>query len=122
MVRHGLLLRLPVEIPVPVAQGRPGDGYPWYWEIHRWVEGDTLPVEQIDAIEAARDLAALVSALQHVSPVGAPQGRGIPLAERDTGIRHWLARYDGDPIVRVEWERALAAPAWRTADVASRRS
>lgn len=25
---------LPVEIPVPVAQGRPGGGYPWFWEIH----------------------------------------------------------------------------------------
>jgi aminoglycoside phosphotransferase (APT) family kinase protein len=35
---------LPVEIPVPVAQGRPGVGYPWYWEVHTWVEGDTAPV------------------------------------------------------------------------------
>jgi aminoglycoside phosphotransferase (APT) family kinase protein len=103
---------LPVEIPVPVAQGRPSDDYPWFWEIHTWVEGETVPVEEIDAIQAARDLAALVGALRQVSPDGAPPGRGIPLAERDREIRYWLARFDGDPAVTAEWERALAAPSW----------
>src|SRR5262249_41438129 len=29
---------LPVEIPVPVAQGVPVPNYPWFWEIHTWVE------------------------------------------------------------------------------------
>ena len=103
---------LPVEIPVPVAQGRPSDDYPWFWEIHRWVDGETVPIEEIDAIQAARDLAALVGALRQVSPDGAPPGRGIPLAERDREIRYWLARFDGDPAVTAEWERALAAPSW----------
>src|SRR5688500_6059397 len=51
---------LPVDIPVPVAQGGPGGDYPWFWAIHTWVEGDTVPVEEIDAIQAARDLAAVV--------------------------------------------------------------
>ena len=69
-------------------------------------------IEEIDPIQAARDLAALVAALQLVSPAGAPPGRGIPLAERDQEIRHWLARFDGDPAVTAEWERALAAPPW----------
>ena len=103
---------LPVEIPVPVAQGRPSGDYPWFWEIHRWVEGDSLPVEEIDAIQAAHDLAALVRALQRVNPAGAPRGRGIPLRERDTEIRYWLARFDGDPAVTREWERALTATPW----------
>ena len=101
---------LPVDIPVPVAQGHPSGDYPWFWEIHSWVEGETVPVEEIDAIQAARDLAALVAALQRMSPAGAPPGRGIPLGERDREIRYWLARFDGDPVVTVEWERALAAP------------
>ena len=74
--------------------------------------GETVPVDEIDAIQAARDLAALVAALQCVSPVGAPRGRGIPLAERDREIRHWMARFDGDAAVTAEWERALAAPPW----------
>src|SRR5205085_4672855 len=25
---------LPVDVPVPVAQGRPSEEYPWFWEIH----------------------------------------------------------------------------------------
>jgi len=45
--------------------------------------------------------------------VGAPPGRGIPLAERDEEIRHWLDRFDADPAVRAEWKRALAAPPWQ---------
>jgi aminoglycoside phosphotransferase (APT) family kinase protein len=103
---------LPIEIPVPVVQGRPSDGYPWYWEIHTWVEGETLPVEEIDAIQAAGDLAGLVAALQRIDPTGAPLGRGVPLAERDESFRYWLARFDGDPVVAAEWERALVAPPW----------
>ncbi len=103
---------LPCEIPVPVAQGRPGDGYPWFWEIHTWVEGENVPVEELDAVQAARDLAAVVRALQEVDPAGAPPGRGVPLAIRDREFRGWLVTFTGDPAVVAEWERALAAPAW----------
>jgi aminoglycoside phosphotransferase (APT) family kinase protein len=104
--------QLPLEIPVPVAQGRPSRAYPWFWDVYTWVEGETEPVEAIEAVQAARDLAALVGALQRVNPAGAPQGRGVPLAQRDEEIRYWLARFDGDPLVSEEWERALAAPPW----------
>jgi len=62
--------------------------------------------------EAARDLAKFVRALQQVDAAGAPRGRGIPLVERDPEIRYWLARFEGEPEVTAEWERALAAPAW----------
>ncbi len=103
---------VPVDVPVPVAQGRPGAGYPWFWEIHTWVEGETVPVEELDAVQAAHDLAALVGALGRIDPAGAPRGRGIPLAERDLEIRGWLERFDGDPAAALEWERALAAPEW----------
>jgi aminoglycoside phosphotransferase (APT) family kinase protein len=103
---------LPLEVPVPVAQGRPTREYPWFWDVHTWVEGDTVPVGEIDAVQAARDLAAFVSALQQADPAGAPPGRGIPLAERDSDTRYWLARFNGDAAVTAQWERALAAPAW----------
>lgn len=103
---------LPVEIPIPIGQGLPSDGYPWAWEIHTWVQGETLPVEELDVIQAARDLAALVGALQRVSPEGAPPGRGIPLAERDKEIRYWLSRFDGDAAATAAWRRALAAAPW----------
>jgi aminoglycoside phosphotransferase (APT) family kinase protein len=103
---------LPLDIPVPVAQGRPSDDYPWFWDVHTWVEGETVPIEGIDPIQAAVDLAGFVSALQRVDPFGAPPGRGIPLAERDPGFRYWLARFDGDSRVADAWERALEAPPW----------
>ena len=108
---------LPVQIPVPVGQGRPAAEYPWYWEIYTWVEGGTVPVEQIDAVEAARDLARFVAALQQADPGGAPRGRGIPLAERDREFRYWLARFDGDRRVAGQWQRALAAPPWGGAPI-----
>ena len=104
--------QLPLEIPVPVTQGRPSADYPWFWDVYTWVDGETVPVEEIDAVQAARDLAALVAALQRADPKDAPRGRGIPLAERDPEFRHWLARFEGDPSVAQEWERALAAPPW----------
>jgi len=103
---------LPVAIPVPVAQGGPGKGYPWFWEIHTWVDGATVPVGGIDAIQAARDLAALVAALQRIDPQDAPAGRGVPLAQLDASFGHWLGRFDGDPRVADAWKRALAAPPW----------
>lgn len=104
--------QLPVEVPVPVGQGRPGAGYPWFWEIHTWVEGEIVAVEEIDGLLAARDLGALIAALQGIDPVGAPPGRGIPLAERGEQMRHWWGWFDGDPRAREAWQRALAAPAW----------
>ena len=103
---------LPLQVPIPVVQGMPSCEYPWFWDVHTWVEGETVPVEEIDVIQAARDLAAFVAALQHVDPSGAPPGRGITLAERDPSFRYWLARFDGNPAVNDEWERALAAPPW----------
>jgi aminoglycoside phosphotransferase (APT) family kinase protein len=108
-----LALMLPVEIPVPVAQGRPSGDYPWFWTIQRWVDGETVvPVEETDQLQAANDLAALVGSLQRLDPTDAPPGRGVALAERDKGIRGWLTRFDGGPAVTDAWERALASPAW----------
>ena len=108
---------LTIDVPVPVVQGCPSDDYPWFWEIHRWVEGETVPVTEIDVFQAACDLALLVGTMQQISPAGAPPGRGIPLVDRDQEIRYWLARFRGDPRVTAEWERALAAPAWDGAPV-----
>jgi len=102
---------LPVEIPLPVAQGGPSGDYPWFWEIHTWVDGETVPVEEIDAIRAAHDLAVLVAVLQRIDTAGAPRGRGIALAEREPQMRSWFERF-GDAAVTAEWERTVAAPPW----------
>ncbi|MDQ4058712.1 MAG: aminoglycoside phosphotransferase family protein [Actinomycetota bacterium] len=103
---------LPVDVSVPVAQGRPTERYPWFWEIHTWVKGASTPVEGIDTIQAARDLCELIASLQAIDPTDGPRGRGIPLAERDEEIRYWFARFEGDSAAREEWDRALAARPW----------
>lgn len=102
-----------LETPVPIAQGHPNSEYPWFWEIHTWVEGEMVGIEEIDAIQAARDLAAFVASLQQIDSTGGPQGRGIPLAKRDEEFRYWLAQFDGNPAVLAVWESALAAPPWK---------
>src|SRR3954462_196454 len=55
---------LPLEVPVPIAEGRPTPDYPCSWTASGWLEGSTQPVEAIDAIQAAGDLARFVAALQ----------------------------------------------------------
>ncbi|KSU85848.1 Predicted kinase, aminoglycoside phosphotransferase (APT) family [Fictibacillus enclensis] len=103
---------VPLEIPIPIAQGRPNNEYPWFWEIHSWLRGEIVPIEAIDEIQAARDLARFVLALQQVDSTGGPLGRGIPLAQLDKDFRYWLARFNGDPAVSNVWESALSAPPW----------
>jgi aminoglycoside phosphotransferase (APT) family kinase protein len=103
---------LPLEVPIPIGQGRPNGEYPWYWDVHTWVGGETMPVEALDVVQAAHDLAQFVAALHEVGPDGAPPGRGVPLAERDDDFRRWLVGFDGGPAVPAAWERALAAPRW----------
>lgn len=111
-----LLLRLapllPLEIPRPLALGEPGFGYPCRWLVVTWLVGETAPVAELDAVQAARDLAAFVRALQAVDPEGAPAGRDR-LAERDARTREHVARL-GAEVLDV-WERALAAPPWEKA-------
>ena len=31
---------LPVAVPEPVAEGGPGEGYPWTWSIYSWLPGE----------------------------------------------------------------------------------
>src|SRR5215207_5993170 len=34
--------RLPLAIPVPVAKGAPGEGYPYPWSFYRWIDGELV--------------------------------------------------------------------------------
>jgi|KBSMisStandDraft_5_1062788.scaffolds.fasta_scaffold430885_2 aminoglycoside phosphotransferase (APT) family kinase protein len=101
---------LPVEIPLPVARGRPGAGYPWFWSIVRWLEGDTPLGETIDADE----LAVFVAALQRVDAAGGPAPgvrRGEPLAIREPGVRRALENRDVPGAAEL-WDEAMSAPEW----------
>jgi aminoglycoside phosphotransferase (APT) family kinase protein len=103
---------LPVETHLPVAEGRPSDGFPWYWDVYTWVDGETCSVLDIDPVQAARDLARLIHAFRGIDPAGAPAGRGVPLADRDASVRKWLPNLADDGRLAAAWERALAVPPW----------
>ena len=45
---------LPLPIPVPLAMGRPAEGYPWHWSVCRWLEGETAAVERVADLRRSR--------------------------------------------------------------------
>ncbi len=117
---------LPLTLPVQIAQGRPGEGYPYAWTIYRWLPGESAAYERLaDPNQAARDLAAFIKALQRIDPTGGPDARvqrmrGSPLAQRDAGTREAIAQLadslDVQAALRV-WDAALRAPEWGRAPV-----
>ena len=63
--------RLPLPIPVPLAKGAPGEGYPSQWSICRWLPGDDATLDRLaDHSQAARDLVHFIHALQRIDPSG----------------------------------------------------
>ncbi len=116
---------LPLRIPVPLAMGSPGEGYPWHWSVYRWLGGENASMGRIaDPCVAATALARFILALQRIDTTGGPPtGRGLPLAMRDDSTREAIAALrgvldDGVLAAAMEvWEEALAAPEWDRAPV-----
>lgn len=113
---------LPLAIPVPLGRGRPAEGYPLPWSVHRWLEGETATVECTDLGYAATALADFVAALQKIDATGGPlpgahnSRRGVPLATRDRATREAIEALRGTIGARAAieaWEAALRAPEYR---------
>jgi aminoglycoside phosphotransferase (APT) family kinase protein len=112
---------VPVAVPVPLAVGQPGRGFPWTWTIAPWLPGiDAFHQPRPDPASLARDLAAFVNALHAIDAVSGPPAdaprarRGIALRLRDE-VPDALAQLDG--VIDTEaashaWEEALEAPDW----------
>ncbi|MFD0421911.1 aminoglycoside phosphotransferase family protein [Streptomyces parvus] len=113
---------LPLAIPVPVAVGEPGFGYPWRWAVSRWLDGEVATVPALEnSSRAAVQLAEFLVALQAYAPGGGPAGEayddlaGRPLADRDRATRAAIAEVDGvfdAAAMTALWDAALTAPAW----------
>jgi aminoglycoside phosphotransferase (APT) family kinase protein len=126
--------RLPLLIPVPVAQGSPAGSYPYPWSVYRWLDGEVAaraPIADRPAFASA--LAGFLNALRWVDAAGGPAPgehnffRGGPLAVYETEALEAISRLAGQidrPAVERVWEQAMATtwdrdPVWVHGDVAS---
>ena len=114
---------LPLKIPLPLAKGEPGEGYPWPWSVCTWLEGRDVATEKVDDLDrAASDLSMFLSALHRIDSTGGPvpgshnSHRGEPLANRDDDTRRAIGvlagMVDAARVTEV-WEFALSAPEWQ---------
>ncbi|MFI6326442.1 aminoglycoside phosphotransferase family protein [Nonomuraea sp. NPDC050556] len=108
---------LPVAIPEVVGIGAPGEGYPWPWSVHRWIEG-VNPVEGrvVAPTQLARDLAGFVRTLRKADVAGGPPAyRGVPLSRVDTATRDAITQLgESFDAVALEaaWQESLSADPW----------
>lgn len=125
--------RLPLPIPVPLAAGQPGHGFPRPWSVYRWLPGEPAAVERpASLVKFASELADFLVALHHVDPAdGPPPGRqnfwrGGPLVHYDAETREAIAVLEHEINMSGAlgaWDAALAStwarpPVWLHGDVA----
>lgn len=125
---------LPVPIPVPLAKGAPGEGYPFSWSIRRWLDGEPASRDRVDDLPGlAASVAEFILALQRIDAIGGPPAgrhsffRGAAPTSYDEKTRRCLAalsgRIDTELASRV-WDTAIAAtwdgpPVWFHGDMAA---
>ncbi|GGJ79075.1 aminoglycoside phosphotransferase family protein [Deinococcus aquiradiocola] len=120
-------------IPVPVALGQPGHGYPFPWSVYGWLAGQPAgSVDLPDLRPFAADVARFLSDLQAVDRGGGPPAgahsfhRGGALAIYDEETRECLTDLAGwvnTEGARAVWDAALVAheevrPVWFHGDMA----
>ncbi|MFE4828669.1 aminoglycoside phosphotransferase family protein [Streptomyces sp. NPDC056672] len=126
--------RLPLPVPVPLAKGAPGEGYPMHWSVYPWLEGESADAGRIDDLTGfAVTLAGFLNALARIDASGGPPPashsgfRGAPPSVYDEETRRAIGTLgdliDGAAATAV-WEAALAAvreeaPVWFHGDVAA---
>jgi aminoglycoside phosphotransferase (APT) family kinase protein len=112
---------LPLAVPVPLAEGTPGQGYALPWGVFRWLDGDNVydaPLcDGAELGDAAVELGRFVAALRKVDAVGGPPSwRGGPLTD-DEHVRTAIRDLGGDGALdgdaaTAAWEGALRLPHW----------
>ncbi|MEO6084926.1 MAG: aminoglycoside phosphotransferase family protein [Umezawaea sp.] len=107
---------LPVAVPAVLAEGVPGEGYPFPWSVRAWLPGRTAELEHIDDLtQFAISVAEFIRALQRCDTTDGPLAgehsfyRGASPGHYDDETRRSLAALDG----RVDTARAAAV--WRAA-------
>lgn len=117
---------LPMDIPTPLAMGKPGCGYSWHWSVNRWISGETAATERISNMNAfATDLANFITSLHAISANGGPTAgahnfyRGGPLATYGAEVDQAMAilgdNLDDTTVWRI-WNNATASE-WQNSAV-----
>jgi aminoglycoside phosphotransferase (APT) family kinase protein len=109
---------LPKGVPVPLAEGRPGLGYPFPWLVYPWLAGTSLDRTAVDSWDLiAQDVAEFVLALEQCPTADGPppNRRGTPMAPFDEAVQWGISQLDGAIDVdraRHIWRDALEAGEW----------
>ena len=124
---------LPLQIPTPLAIGKPSAEYPWKWSVYRWIEGETASIDGINNLpKFATKLGEFLVALQQIDATGGPLAgvhnfyRGGELSTYNADTRKSIAILGNKieaKIVTAVWNEALdskwqQAPVWVHGDVA----
>ncbi|HEY2698503.1 MAG TPA: aminoglycoside phosphotransferase family protein [Pseudonocardiaceae bacterium] len=124
---------LPLAVPVPLAQGEPGDGYPFPWSVYAWLTGENASRAALaDHEQAATDLAGFLGALWSIDATDGPPPewsngfRGVGVGdESDSAVVAWriekriaaLAGLVDTDALRAVYADAVAAPVWAKSPV-----
>ncbi|WP_331738045.1 aminoglycoside phosphotransferase family protein [Streptomyces sp. NBC_01276] len=117
---------LPLDVPVPLGHGAPGEGYAFAWSVYRWLDGENLhdrPLAERGLHDAAAALGRFLAALHRVDTTGAPRSfRGGRVDTADDEVRAAIRDLGADGTLDAgaaasAWEAAVRAPQWRGAPV-----
>lgn len=124
---------LPLEIPKPIAMGKPTAEYLLPWSVYSWIEGQTATIDNIaDRNQFASQLAEFLKALWQCDTMGGPLAgpsnfyRGGPLATYDIDTKKAIGLLEDKKqalILTTMWEKALGSiwqnpPVWVHGDIA----
>lgn len=124
--------RLSIPISEPLAKGEPSEDYPYPWSVNKWLDGETLTVENIDnSNQFANDLGVFLVELQSIDASGGPLAgehnfyRGGDIAIYDDEFRDAINNVNtfNKHLLKEIWELALTSkwsgePVWIHGDIA----
>jgi len=105
-----------LNIPKPLARGRPANGYPCPWAIYHWIAGVLYHDDLIsDERQVAYDLANFILELRSIDGLGAPRGGRRPLIELDATTCSAIESSRGvidTQAASAAWALSLESPPW----------
>ena len=128
-----LARHLSTPISEPLAKGEPSENYPYPWSVNKWLDGETLTLENIDDLnQFANDLGKFLVELQSIDASGGPLAgehnfyRGGDIVVYDNECREAInnnINTFNKHLLNEIWELALASkwagePVWVHGDIA----